>query len=324
MAKIDRQNFFYLDFLVLANKPIVHSGRVNRGRVCCCGCWICCLSFIFLIYLHTSRELVSPGCGIFDIHMIEMTAEAKHYSLWLVCLSLCTNSQQNQADHRQSYPNVKLSKKPIDFSRSKQSNSQANEEEKIFLRKRFFFLTYCVSFFRYNCSVNIAEKIFFFISVFMLPSNLYLCVPNCVLVSDCLIFCVCGSQAPAPEFHDGLCVCLTTPLGIETWLSLSSAALYEDCISGGRSHSQRRDRSTGIEEWVYCGTPPLKVGARPRSETIATEKAIFHLLPRQLSWNKSHWIWLGTNWVLALKKHYKHHIPLQQDILSECDFYKKI
>ena len=30
-------------------------------------------------------------------------------------------------------------------------------------------------------------------------------------------------------------------------------------------------------------TPPLKVGARPRSDTVETEKAIFHLLPRQSS-----------------------------------------
>ena len=51
--------------------------------------------------------------------------------------------------------------------------------------------------------------------------------------------------------------------------------------------------------------PPLKVGAHQRSQTMDTEKAIFHLLPRQLSWNLSHWIWLGDLWVLALKKHNK-------------------
>ena len=61
---------------------------------------------------------------------------------------------------------------------------------------------------------------------------------------------------------------------------------------------------TKICHSYYCHTPPLKVGACPRSDTMETEKAIFHLLPRQSSWNCSPWIWLGDNWVLALKVHY--------------------
>ena len=32
-------------------------------------------------------------------------------------------------------------------------------------------------------------------------------------------------------------------------------------------------------------TPPLKVGARPRSDPMETEKVIFHLLPMQSSLN---------------------------------------
>ena len=37
--------------------------------------------------------------------------------------------------------------------------------------------------------------------------------------------------------------------------------------------------------WRLQYTPPLKVVACPRSETMETEKAIFHLLAWQLTWN---------------------------------------
>ena len=36
----------------------------------------------------------------------------------------------------------------------------------------------------------------------------------------------------------------------------------------------------------YDGPPPLKVGARPMSKTMETEKAIFHLLPRPMLYIK--------------------------------------
>ena len=41
--------------------------------------------------------------------------------------------------------------------------------------------------------------------------------------------------------------------------------------------------------------PPLKVGARPRLETVETEKAIFQFLAWHLTWNSCQWIWLGDH-----------------------------
>ena len=49
---------------------------------------------------------------------------------------------------------------------------------------------------------------------------------------------------------------------------------------------------------------PLKGGARPRSNIMETERAIFLL--HMFAWN-----WLGDRWVLALKKHNKVKIWAQ-------------
>ena len=38
-------------------------------------------------------------------------------------------------------------------------------------------------------------------------------------------------------------------------------------------------------ELVSFDNPPLKGGALPMSDIMVTEKAIFHLLRRQLAWN---------------------------------------
>ena len=53
---------------------------------------------------------------------------------------------------------------------------------------------------------------------------------------------------------------------------------------------------------MIYSTPPWKVGARPRSKTIETEKAIFYFFAWQLTWIWYHLFWLGDFWVLSLKK----------------------
>ena len=56
-----------------------------------------------------------------------------------------------------------------------------------------------------------------------------------------------------------------------------------DGDGGGGDFSGAGDACRDWLDRNHYNTPPLKVGARPRSDTMETKNAIFHLLTRQSS-----------------------------------------
>ena len=62
-----------------------------------------------------------------------------------------------------------------------------------------------------------------------------------------------------------------------------------ELVEGSSCRWTRAGGHVDVDSWT------LKVNARPRSDSMETEKAIFHLLPWQSSINWSPWIWLGDH-----------------------------